>query len=119
MRYDAIVARPQPKPVTRHFVGLPPELTEGHDHRRELPPARILLIRCEPGGGVILDRLAADGSVAGDTWHPTLQDAIDQAKFEYGTNPDDWREIPVDVTDIERFAMAQLLKADPTEGGHQ
>lgn len=48
----------------------------------------------EEDGAFYLFRLRADGVCVGDTWHVTIEEAKDQAAFEYGVGPSDWRSSP-------------------------
>jgi hypothetical protein len=48
-----------------------------------MPIAEALLIEVE-ADGVFLFRLSADGQFAGDTWHESVEEAKEQAKFEFG-----------------------------------
>jgi hypothetical protein len=89
----------------RHYAGTPPELTDGQETRRELQPASVLLI--EPSeSGVLLIRYAAGGKFAGDTWHPTVDEAKEQAAFEFGTLDLAWKEVPTAVNDIVAFVIS-------------
>jgi hypothetical protein len=36
-------------------------------------------------------RYTADGRFCGDTWHPSFEDAIEQAKYEYGLGRADFK----------------------------
>ena len=71
VRYTAIDERHQPTGGTRHLVG---DVPQG--------PAVALAI-CEDTGGFYLFYCDADWEPVTDTWHESLQDAIDQAEFEY------------------------------------
>ena len=68
---------------TRHYWGLPPKLTGGVDTRRDMQPAALVLAQPAGDGSWYLDRFARDGSFAGNTWHETWADAMDQLEFEY------------------------------------
>lgn len=98
---------PPTSTVVKHFVGLPPELNEGKDDRVELPSPAFLLIE-ECVDGVYLFRHDAQGQFGGDTWHQSVQDARDQATFEYPGTVIDWREVPSDIEDAVQFGVAQL-----------
>lgn len=45
---------------------------------------RQLIIEAQPTGGWALYRLDAGGGFAGDTYHDTRDDALDQARREFG-----------------------------------
>ncbi|HEX8729560.1 MAG TPA: hypothetical protein VF739_13100, partial [Ktedonobacterales bacterium] len=64
----AMIAPLHQEPRTKHYIGLPVELTDGIDTRELMPIARILVI-IEDYGSIYLHRFAADGTFAGDTWH--------------------------------------------------
>ena len=106
VRICALVGKMEGPPRVKHSRGLPPELTEGRDERAQLPWPRVLVIEEKPDG-FFLFRLTADGSVAGDTWHLSLNDAKQQAAYEYGDGLGEWRQVPEEVADIVDFAMAQ------------
>jgi hypothetical protein len=54
---------------------------------------------------VFLFRFTADGQVVGDTWHMTLEEAQQQAQFEFGDLLSDWRSVPADVEDLVAFGL--------------
>jgi hypothetical protein len=66
--------------------------------------AAILSIEVEDDG-VFLYRFAADGAFAGDTWHQTIEEAQEQATFEFGHAISDWVAIPPDEKDVVAFAL--------------
>jgi hypothetical protein len=103
-----LVAKILATPLTlkvRHYRGLPPQLSGG-DHREELARAAVLSIEVEDDG-VFLYRFAADGAFAGDTWHQTLDEALEQAKFEFSDAISDLTPVPVDVEDVVTFALKE------------
>ena len=97
-----VIARPSSSQV-RHYRGLPPELGGADDTREEMPLAEVLLIEVETDG-VFLFRLTADGLFAGDTWHQSIQEAQEQAKFEFGPDLSNWTPVPSDVEDMIAYA---------------
>lgn len=107
----AVIGPLAEKPRTEHYLGLPPELTDGVNLRQSLPHARVaVLVRPERGEGVFLYRFAADGNPAGDTWHRTVDEALRQAVFEYGASLGPWRAFPSDVrslVDVPEFVRSQ------------
>ena len=54
-------------------------------------PATRLEIVTE-ANGVTLIRYSARGEFVGDTWHTSIEDAKRQARFEFETDPSDWKE---------------------------
>lgn len=91
---------------TRHYVGLPPGLSGGMPVTN-LPSAAALLITPDEDG-VLLLRLARDGSFAGDTWHEDLGAAQEQAEYEYEGALTDWRDIPEGTTDLEAYVLTRI-----------
>lgn len=89
----------------KHFLGMPPELEQGNDHREKLSVARILVLEEKPDG-VFLSRYAEDHGFAGDTWHVNVNDAIHQAECD---RLSEWREVPPEVDDPMSFALKQAL----------
>ena len=55
----------------KHYFGVPPELTDGKDARKEARPACFLVIEEKPDG-VLLYRFGVRGDCVGDTWHMTI-----------------------------------------------
>jgi hypothetical protein len=69
--FASIAASAEP-PGTRHWIN-------GE------PAARPLVVILETTtDGTFLFRYAADGTFAGDTWHIDVDDARDQATYEFG-----------------------------------
>jgi hypothetical protein len=93
-------------PAGIHFRGLPPELTEGQDRREQLPQPRFLMIE-EKSKGVFLFRFMADGRCVGDTWHLNVEDAKEQAEYEYKGFLTAWSDVPVEVENPIAFALKQ------------
>ena len=57
--------------------------------------------------GFLLVRYSAEGKFSGDTWHQSLDDAKDQAEFEFGTLT--WQPGREGTKDRE-FAVAKLAE---------
>lgn len=106
-RLFAMVTQSDRPPHVRHYRGLPPELTGDEETRQQLPRASALLIEGQ-SDGIYVFRLTPDGKVVGDTWHQTMEDAKQQAKYEYGEALTEWEAIPEDVTDPIRFILARV-----------
>lgn len=92
---------------TRHFVGIPPEVTGGRNYRKPLPHPDVLVIE-EQASGVFLFRYTRDGDFGGDTWHMTVDDAKEQAEREYEGIVGEWRQVPPETTDAVAFALSQM-----------
>jgi hypothetical protein len=107
MRLTArVIARPL-RPKVGHYIGAPPELTDGKDVRHRLPPPVALLIE-ESEDGVFLFRIGSGGEPAGDTWHPSIEEAKEQALFEYGAGLGNWSEIPLAVPDVVHHCIGAI-----------
>ena len=71
-----------------------------HDHRRtaynvgrhvqDTQPPTVYLEITEGPPGFSLLHLDADGCYVADTWHPTLAEAMKQAKCEFGIEETGW-----------------------------
>src|SRR5437879_3795579 len=105
-RYFAIVSDGPPTQKSRHYVGVPPELVDGQTERVLLPRAQVVVIE-RLSDGVFLYRYSASGTVAGDTWHSTIQEAREQAVFEYGDALGRWMPIPREAGDAVKYALSQ------------
>ena len=71
---------------------------------KEFGEAALLFIELD-GDGVIMVRYAADGDFAGDTWHPTVEEAQEEAKLEFENALSEWIEVPPDEKDVVAFAL--------------
>jgi hypothetical protein len=100
---ERLIARPL-RPRVRLYRGLPPQLTSGDDLREQMPSAVVVLIEPKPSG-IFLVRFAADGQVVGDTWHRTIEDAQEQATFEFGSLLSNWMTVPPGVEDLVAFGL--------------
>lgn len=110
MRLLAIITNGGEATKVKHYVGLPPELTGGKDARQELGRARFLVIE-EDLDGVFLYRYGAQGQFVGDTWHKNVDDAKNQASYEYGESVKDWAAVPPEVEDVVVFGLNGLGSA--------
>ena len=58
----------------------------------ELPaPSRVEIE--ETSSGVFLFHYDAAGRCVADTWHATVKEAKEQARFEFGIEENEWREV--------------------------
>ena len=53
---------------------------------------RLEIARNGADGGYYLFHVSADGTGT-DTWHDTIEDALEEAEAEYGVSRDDWQDI--------------------------
>jgi hypothetical protein len=83
LRYARVTDDVRATGNTRHLDGALPvggELVGG----KLIPPAKALAIAQYPGEeNVYLFGLDERGEIQSDTWHETVEDALDQADFEY------------------------------------
>ena len=75
------------------------------DPAKMLPVADVILLVVGKEEGAMLFRYTAHGDFAGDTFHPTSEDAIEQAVFEYGAALGEWLTVPDDIMDAHAFAV--------------
>ena len=106
-RFFSIIDQAPPPQKAAHYLGAPPEVTGNTRERVPLPRARIVVME-QDNEGVSLYRYAADGTFGGDTWHPTQDEAREQARFEYGDALGRWHLIPPETGDSIEYALAQL-----------
>ena len=93
-------------PSVKHFKGVPPELTDGKDTRRQMPSALLLVIENKPDG-VFLYRFDPKGQCVGDTWHMSIEDAKHQATYEYEEVRMNWQEVPDAIEDVAEYGLAR------------
>ena len=73
---------------TRHLLGWAAPNGIG---TTQLPdPIAVEIV--EQDGAFFLFRLGPNGHCIADTWHQTLDEAKQQANFEYGIEESDWKE---------------------------
>jgi hypothetical protein len=53
-------------------------------------PSRVEIIPEGPDGPYMMYRYTSAGDECGDTWHLTLEEAFQQAGYEYGLRPEDF-----------------------------
>jgi hypothetical protein len=60
--------------------------------RQKFPPfVSLAITHCPEDSGFFLMHICENGQVA-DTWHLTLEDAFQQAEFEFEVKPDEWTD---------------------------
>ena len=80
------------------------------DVSKMLPEADVVLLVADADPGAMLFRYTAHGEAAGDTWHPSPDDAREQAAEEYGDALGEWEPVPAEVADAHRFAIGVALE---------
>jgi hypothetical protein len=97
MRTGALIATSPPSRQI-HYSGFPPEVGAAGSLRTTLPAARFVTIGLTTEG-FFLFRYAQDGAFSGYTWHRSVEEAKDQANYEYRKALGEWLEIPGDAAD--------------------
>lgn len=69
-------------------------------------PAVLLIL--QDRYGFFLYRFTKSGHDAGDTWHRNIEEAQEQARYEYGDLVGDWMIIPSSADDAVAFAIKQV-----------
>jgi hypothetical protein len=88
MRLRAKVSQATGATAHRHATLVKGSLVQG----AQTPAAAYVEITEGPPGFSLL-HLDADGRCVADTWHPTIAEAMDQAKFEFKIEETDWVSI--------------------------
>ncbi len=104
IRLTAKVTGHPPESKVKHYRGLPPQLTSGRDKRELMEPPALIALEEKPDG-VFLFRFSVEGQVVGDTWHMTVEEAKEQARFEFGDLLSEWKAVPADVEDLVSFGF--------------
>jgi hypothetical protein len=76
---------------TKHSVGF---IEDGEPVPSTLMPLAHCVEIVEDEDGIYLYRYDMNGECVGDTWHMTLDEAKEQAEFEFSIGINDWREEP-------------------------
>jgi hypothetical protein len=92
---------------SKHYKGLPPDLTAGKDLRTEMKPAAVVVIE-DDQDGVFLYRYDAQANCVGDTWHQNLDEAKGQAQFEFENILSEWVEIPLSIQGVQQVVQFGL-----------
>ena len=107
MRLLAFILSGGESSQVKHFTGLSSALTGGKDTRQEMERACFLVIE-ETSEGIFLYRYGVQGKFAGDTWHFKIDEAKDQASYEYGEFVQEWADVPPEVEDVVVFGLNRL-----------
>ncbi len=71
---------------------------------------RLLLLQHNDAGFAIT-RWTAEGVFAGDTWHPSIEDAEGTAAWEYGDALTPWQPVPqalAEADDVMDILLSEL-----------
>ena len=93
-------------PVVAHYAGIPKSLEP--DSTPSCLPCPDLLVIEETKEGFYLFRYTKLGEFGGDTWHQRLQDAKDQAAYEFRDSLTDWWEVPLGAGDPISYGSGLL-----------
>jgi hypothetical protein len=99
MRRFARVGPNSGTPKVIHRIGPSPS-------EQDTLPSAALLVIDSAHDGTFLYRFSERGDFAGDTWHGSVDEAEQQARFEYG--PLTWEEGSPVPSDAHEFAMSVL-----------
>jgi hypothetical protein len=112
-RWVALVRRAggEAVPVVRHYRGLPQEFSTFDEPPQLLPRPELLILEETPDGWYLY-RYTASGEFSGDTWHSSLEEAREQAGYEFGESMSAWQLIPEEIEDALSYAL-RLLGAAP------
>ena len=99
MRFVALVGAMTGERRAAHTAGYP------LDPEKMLPLADVVLLISDNDPGAMLFRYTAHGEFGGDTWHPSVDAAQDQAAEEYGEALDRWVAVPDAIADPHVFAV--------------
>jgi hypothetical protein len=111
VRLFSILRATSLRPLVRHTIGFPRELI-GEDGQRLLPQPDVVVIDQEGDGNVFLHRMTRAGEFGGDTWHRSIDEAKEQAAFEYRNLLGGWQPIPDETADAIGFAVEAVRKGD-------
>ena len=75
------------------------------DPAKMLPAADVVLVVADHEPGAMLFRYTVHGEFGGDTWHPSVAEAREQAVYEYGEALGEWMDVPDEFADPHEFAV--------------
>ena len=75
------------------------------DPSQMLPVPDVVLMIAGPEPGAMLFRYTAHGEFGGDTWHPSMESAGEQATYEYEDALGEWVHVPEDIEDPHGYAV--------------
>jgi hypothetical protein len=80
-------------------------------------PDVVLLVSDDDGKSAMVFRYTAHGDFAGDTLHPSIDDAQQETEAEYDEALLPWEEVPEDVGDAHAFAVRYAHERLNDRGG--
>lgn len=93
------------RPQVIHYTGFPEGLMPNQKvHQVPLPWPHVVLIQGVTDGYLLI-RYDVHGNFCGDTWHRDIDDAMEQAKYEYGSLVGEWISVPMNVDDPLKYAL--------------
>ena len=75
------------------------------DPSKMLPAPDVVLLIAGDDPGAMLFRYTAHGEFAGDTWHPSVDDAREQSIYDYSDALGEWVDVPEKVEDAHAYAV--------------
>lgn len=82
-----------------------------------LPVPDVVLLVSDDGKSAMVFRYTAHGEFAGDTFHPSIDDAKQETEAEYGEALLPWQEVPNDVGDAHAFSVRYAHERLNDRGG--
>ena len=82
-----------------HTAGFPIDLS------KIPPPPDVILLVADGDPGAMLFRYTAHGDLAGDSWHPSVDDAREHAIYDYSDALGEWIDVPEDVENAHAYAI--------------
>ena len=70
---------------------------------------KILIIE-EKDDGIYLYSCSDTGHFSGDMWHRSIQEAKDQADYQYPQNLGEWKRIPKGIDNSLEYVIKQIKK---------
>lgn len=99
IRSLALVGPVEGRRRVTHTAGFP------IDPSQMLPAPDVVLLITDDDPGAMLFRYTAHGEFAGDTWHPSADDAREHAIYDYSDALGDWVDVPQEVEDAHAYAI--------------
>lgn len=82
-----------------------------------LPEPDVILLVSEDNKSAMLFRYTAHGEFGGDTYHPSVEDAMEEAAAEYEDALMSWEDVPEEIGDAHAFAVRYAHERLNDRGG--
>jgi hypothetical protein len=77
------------------------------ESKRLMPIPEVLILESD-GSSTMLYRYTLTGEYCGDTWHQSVDEALEQAKYEYGDAIGPLEKVPNEVQDAAQYAIEEV-----------